>query len=56
MNIAYIPLLWLTKEERNYRVFQGIQSENLRKLRSGITVAAAKSEEKKYLKRSIKYL
>jgi hypothetical protein len=39
--------LWLTKEERNDRIFQGIQSENLRKLRSGIIVAAAKSEEKK---------
>lgn len=28
--------LWLTEEERSDRVFQGIQTENLRKLRSGV--------------------
>jgi hypothetical protein len=37
----------VTKEERSDRVVQGIQSENLRKLRSGIAVADAKDEEKK---------
>jgi hypothetical protein len=33
--------LWLTKEERDDKVFEGVQSENLRKLRSGLTVAGA---------------
>ena len=38
--------LWLTEEERDNSVFQGIQSENLRKLRSGVTVAGASDNEK----------
>jgi hypothetical protein len=36
--------LWLT-EERNNKVFQGIQSSNQRKLRSGAVVAGASSDE-----------
>ena len=36
--------LWLTEEERKNRVFQGIQSENLRALRSGVTEANVNGE------------
>jgi hypothetical protein len=36
------------------RVSQGIQSENLRKLRSGLTVVAAKDKEKKVFKKKYK--
>jgi hypothetical protein len=34
-----------TEEERNNKVFQGIQSSNLRKLRSGAVVAGASTDE-----------
>ena len=36
--------LWLTNEERGNRVFQGIQSSNLRELRSGVALAAVTGE------------
>ena len=36
--------LWLTEEERKNSVFQGIQSENLRALRSGVTEANVNGE------------
>ena len=36
--------LWLTEEERNNMVFQGIQSENLRALRSGVAETAITGE------------
>ena len=36
--------LWLTKEERDNMVFLGIQSSNLRKLRSGVTEATVTGE------------
>ncbi|WP_375657700.1 hypothetical protein, partial [Bartonella sp. CL32QHWL-1] len=36
--------LWLTEEERKDRVFQGIQSKNLRELRSGVAEADVTGE------------
>ena len=38
--------LWLSPEERNDKIFEGIQSETMRKLRSGVTVADANNNQK----------
>ena len=38
--------LWLTGEERDNKIFEGIQPETMRKLRSGVTVADANDKQK----------
>ena len=40
--------LWLTKEQRENRIFQGIQSSKLRKVRSGIEVTDSTNEKLLY--------
>ena len=39
--------LWLSTEEREDKIFEGIQSETMRKLRSGVNVADAGNDDKK---------